>query len=129
MEENKNEYDSISRVMEERIRNTELEKILYEWGMYYADHLEEYEEIVRNILDDVWSDAIEEIEEKQVQKLKDINKEIIDYGDEEWVMEWLAIGVPDDAEESDYYDIITDAELFNDCLTFYNRFQEETKEA
>ena len=129
MEENKNEYDSISRNMEEIIRNTELEKILYEWGIYYGSHLEDYEEVIRNILDDVWNNAMDEIREKQVQKLKDINKEIIDYGDEEWIMEWLAIGVPDEAEDYDYYYIATEAELFNDCLKFYNRFQEETKEA
>lgn len=129
MKENTNAYDSISRVMEELIKNTELEKILYEWGIYYSSRLEEYEEAVQNILEDAWDSAKEEIREKLAQKLKDINKEIIDYGDEDWIMAWLTIGVPDGADDCDYYYIVTDTELFNDCLKFYNRFKEETKEA
>lgn len=129
MEENKNEYDSISKVMEELIKNTELEKIIYEHGIYYSNHLDEYEQAVQNILGDIWDSAIEETREKLVQKLKDINKEIIDYGDEDWIMAWLTIGVPDGADDCDYYYITTDTELFNDCLKFYNRFIKMTEEA
>lgn len=97
--------------------------------MNVLERQDEYEEAVQNILDDIWDSAIEETRKKQVQKLKDINKEIIDYGDEDWIMAWLTIGVPDGADDSDYYYITTDTELLNDCLKFYSQFKEETKEA
>lgn len=103
-----------------------------EYLVYYMNVLEcqdKYEEAVQNILDEIYVGVKDEIEEKIVQKLKDINKEIIDYGDEEWIMAWLTIGIPDGADDSDYYDIATDTELFNDCISFYNRFIKMTEEA
>lgn len=64
--------------------------------------------------------------EKRIENLKRMDRMVRNFNDEELVMDWLMVGVPDEASEDDYEFIASDINEYNEiCAIFVRLWFEE----
>ena len=66
-----------------------------------------------------------EIIQARIKMLKEMNKYIIEMGDEEIWMDWIAFGVPDEPSEDDYEFIAENDYEWNDVCSLFGRLAKE----
>jgi len=67
----------------------------------------------------------EEIVQARIKMLKEMNKYIIEMGDEEIWMDWITLGVPDEPSEDDYEFIAENDNEWNDVCNLFGKLTEE----
>lgn len=63
----------------------------------------------------------EELVKTRISIAKQMNKYIIDMGDEEIWMDWITVGIPDAPTEEDYESIAEDDNEWIDLCTLFGR--------
>lgn len=67
----------------------------------------------------------EELVQARIKMLKEMNKYIIEMGDENIWMDWIAFGVPDEPSEDDYKFIAENDYEWNDVCGLFGRLAKE----
>lgn len=67
----------------------------------------------------------EELVKTRISIAKQMNKYIIDMGDEEIWMDWITLGVPDAPSEDDYDFIAENDDEWNDVCSLFGRLAVE----
>lgn len=64
----------------------------------------------------------------RINTLKKMNKNIIDIGDEEKWMDWITLGVPDEATEDDYLFMAEDDKIWHETCELYDELIKRAEE-
>lgn len=64
----------------------------------------------------------------RIYTLKTLNKYIIGIGDEEIWMDWITLGVPDEATEDDYLFIAKDDKIWHETCELFNELVKRAEE-
>ena len=67
----------------------------------------------------------EELVQTRIKMLKEMNKYIIEMGDEEIWMDWITLGVPDEPSEDDYEFIAEDDDEWNNVCDLFGKLAKE----
>ena len=66
-----------------------------------------------------------EIVQARIKMLKEMNKYIIEMGDEEIWMDWITLGVPDEPSEDDYEFIAENDDEWTDVCGLFGKLAKE----
>ena len=64
----------------------------------------------------------------RINILKQMNQYIINIGDEEIWMDWIAVGVPDEATEDDYLFMAEDDKIWRETCEIFDELRQRAEE-
>lgn len=63
--------------------------------------------------------------EERLNEVKRMDDEVRNFNDEDLIMRWLMVGVPDEASEDDYEWFANDLVEFHELCALYHRLKKE----